>query len=251
MNQGWTVKAALDQANADYPVCPAGDCMRFAGDESFTVVPVVRRDPWPPVVTVFEPNGGEVLEYGTDHEIRYEATDNARVWITILLSVDSGLTFPDTIASGEWNDGSYIWPVPDLDSRTARIKVVGADDAQNTGSDISDADFTLWGSTSGIDSRQFAGMPDEVVLDVASGNPSSSGWDIVFGLPVSGAVRVGVYAVTGRLVRMLVEGSRAEGYHVVSWDGTGELGRQLSPGIYFVRFESQESQRTAKIVVAK
>ena len=250
MSQGWTVKAAFDQANADYPVCPAGGCMRFAGDESFTVVPVVQRDPWPPVVTVLEPNGGEVFEYGTDREIRWGAIDNARVWITILLSMDSGLTFPDTLVSGEVNDSSYIWTVPDLDSKTARIKIVAADDAENESSDVSDTDFTLWGSTSGVGSGKFTGVPHEELLHVASGNPSSSGWDIVFGLPVSGTVRVGVYGVTGRLVRKLAEGSRTQGYHVVSWDGTGEPGRRLSPGIYFVRLESQESQRTAKIVLA-
>lgn len=41
MNQGWTVKAAFDQANAEYPACGVNGCMRFAGDEAFVVVPVV------------------------------------------------------------------------------------------------------------------------------------------------------------------------------------------------------------------
>ncbi|MHC4483011.1 MAG: hypothetical protein ACYSW4_05640, partial [Planctomycetota bacterium] len=43
MNQGWSVKAAFDQANAEYPACALNSCMRFAGDETFAVVPVVRR----------------------------------------------------------------------------------------------------------------------------------------------------------------------------------------------------------------
>ena len=42
MNQGWTVKKAFDQAVADFhPDCD--DCVRFAGDETFKVVPVVER----------------------------------------------------------------------------------------------------------------------------------------------------------------------------------------------------------------
>jgi hypothetical protein len=50
MNMGWTVKAAFDQALADYPACAAGNCMRFAGDETFAVVPpVLRRLNEPPV----------------------------------------------------------------------------------------------------------------------------------------------------------------------------------------------------------
>ena len=44
MSQGWTVKAAFDQALADYPTCAEpNNCMRFVGDENFTVVPVVKR----------------------------------------------------------------------------------------------------------------------------------------------------------------------------------------------------------------
>ena len=36
MNQGWTVKDAFDQAQADYPWCAgSNNCMRFAGDEDF------------------------------------------------------------------------------------------------------------------------------------------------------------------------------------------------------------------------
>lgn len=47
MNQGWTVKAAFDQAGENYPKCyneSAGiRCVRFAGDPNFKVVPVIER----------------------------------------------------------------------------------------------------------------------------------------------------------------------------------------------------------------
>jgi len=43
MNQGWTVKAAFDQANIEHPTCASNACMRFAGDEIFALVPVVSR----------------------------------------------------------------------------------------------------------------------------------------------------------------------------------------------------------------
>jgi hypothetical protein len=44
MNEGWTVKAAFDHANTTYPGCAVGNCMRFAGDEGFRVIPLVTRD---------------------------------------------------------------------------------------------------------------------------------------------------------------------------------------------------------------
>ena len=50
MNQGWTVKAAFDQANADYPACGLNNCMRFAGDEAYIIAaptPTVTPTPTP------------------------------------------------------------------------------------------------------------------------------------------------------------------------------------------------------------
>jgi len=44
MNQSYTVKQAFDMANLDYPVC--AECMRFAGDERFRVIPKVERIPF-------------------------------------------------------------------------------------------------------------------------------------------------------------------------------------------------------------
>jgi hypothetical protein len=43
MSLEYAVKDAFDLANADYPVCSSQNCMRFAGDEDFAVVPPVLR----------------------------------------------------------------------------------------------------------------------------------------------------------------------------------------------------------------
>jgi hypothetical protein len=43
MSLGWTVKDAFDEANLMYPECGLDNCMVFAGDPAFAVVPVVER----------------------------------------------------------------------------------------------------------------------------------------------------------------------------------------------------------------
>jgi hypothetical protein len=43
MNQGYTAKDAFDKANADRPFCAKHNCMRFAGDPDFMLVPTVSR----------------------------------------------------------------------------------------------------------------------------------------------------------------------------------------------------------------
>ncbi len=252
MSQGWTVKAAFDQAMADYPVCAADSCVRFLGDETFKVVPVVRRDPEAPEVTVTWPNGGEVLMYGSQYEIRWVATDNARVTsIAILLSTDGGTSWPDTIAADEANDSCYVWEVPDISSDMARIKVVAVDGAQNQGFDLSDADFTLWGTTAGIPVPAGPGVPEAAHVAVLGSNPVGAVAHILYGIPRDSRVKLTIYDVRGRLVASLVNGYRQAGYYSLDWDCSRQSGTDHGPGIYFVRLECNHAQATAKIVIAK
>jgi len=252
MNQGWVVWDAYIQACADYPACGDSNCVRYAGDRDFAVVPVVRRDPWPPTVDVTRPGGGETVEYGTVYEITWEATDNGVIdSVAILLSLDSGLSFPDTIAAGEPNDLSYLWDVPDIDSKTARIKVVATDCAMNEGVGETASDFTLWGSISGAERPDIVGAPPDVVLEIAGGNPISGESRLVLGLPVPAEVKLAVYDVTGRCLSSIVDGYLPEGYHAVRWSGSTPDGVRLGPGIYFLRLDSGGGVRTVKAVVAR
>jgi hypothetical protein len=252
MNQGWTVYDALAQADADYPACGDSNCTRFAGDRDFAVVPVVERDPWPPAVTVTQPAGGEVLEYGTVYEITWEALDNGLIdSVSILLSLDGGFTYPDIIASGEPNDSPYLWDVPDIDSKTARIRVIATDCAMHEGMGSSDSDFTLWGSTSGTERPGSGGIPVALVLEMDGANPVGGGSRIVLGLPVPDEVRLAVYDVSGRHLGDLLHGHLGEGYHAVKWGDRAWRGVRLRPGIYFVRLDSAQGSRTVKAVVAQ
>jgi hypothetical protein len=252
MDQGWAVKDAFDQANADYPTCWSNACMRFAGDEDFAVVPVVMRDPDPPTVTVISPNGGEILEGGTQYEIRWGARDNARVTsLTILLSTDGGVTFPDTITTGETNDSSYMWTVPDVVEEAARVRVVAYDGVPNEGSDISDADFTIVRDTAGAGESRYAGAPAAPMLTVGGSNPASGSLRVVYGVPSGSVVSLGVYDAGGRLVGEIASGHRDAGFYQVDWAGATDPVRPVSPGIYFLRLDCSTGAITAKVVIAR
>lgn len=100
-----------------------------------------------PVVTVDEPNGGEDLT-GCEDEFLIEWTatdtccDNADILIDIELWV--GGVYYSTIATGEENDGEYLWHVdPSVDSDLVKIKVIATDCCGRTNEDASDANFTI------------------------------------------------------------------------------------------------------------
>ncbi len=101
--------------------------------------------------TILSPNGGEILTGGTTATITWSATASGLASITL-----SYATNPRTyieIASGEANDGSYEWTVPNVATTTVRVKVSAMNsDGQELVSDTSNGVFTITASsTSGAD----------------------------------------------------------------------------------------------------
>lgn len=102
----------------------------------------------PPSAGLVSPNGGQTLNAGSTYTILWSAGGTGLRGINLKLSTDGGATYPTTIASNEYNDGSYNWLVPSMTTTTtARIKV----EALGTGGsllayDASDADFTIAGT---------------------------------------------------------------------------------------------------------
>ncbi|MBI5709895.1 MAG: hypothetical protein HZC42_06260, partial [Candidatus Eisenbacteria bacterium] len=81
-----------------------------SNSQTFTVT---GGDVTPPVVTMTAPNGGETWKAGSTHNITWTATDAVGVTaVDIAWSSDGGATFPNAIATGIANSGSYAWPVP-------------------------------------------------------------------------------------------------------------------------------------------
>jgi hypothetical protein len=106
----------------------------------------IQQDTEPPVVTVVQPNGGEVLSVGSVYSIQWNATDNIGITSTeIDYSYDSGANWYD-VADLSGNPGSYGWTVPNTPSTTCLVRVYAYDGAGNQGFDASDVYFTIEGA---------------------------------------------------------------------------------------------------------
>jgi len=104
----------------------------------------VTADLTAPAVAVSSPDGGETWKAGSSHAITWSATDAVGVTsVDLAWSSDGGATFPNVLASGIANSGSWSWTVPNLPTGTARVRVLARDAAGNLGRDSSAADFTI------------------------------------------------------------------------------------------------------------
>jgi hypothetical protein len=113
-----------------------------------------------PTAYLRSPRGGEVLEPGTTINIEWVADDNDDVVIDLELSTDGGATFEDIIAANLNDSGSYAWFVPDLYSNQARVRVLARDSQGNTGSDQSDSDITINGTSTLVGDINLDGIVD-------------------------------------------------------------------------------------------
>lgn len=82
-------------------------------------------------------------------------------------------------------------------------------------------------------------------------NPFNPMTTVSFDLPKEGVVRVTVYSVDGRLVKVLAAGHYKAGSHDLVWKGEDETGRRVASGTYFCRMESGKFGQIVKMVLAR
>ena len=113
------------------------------------LVPATGADTSPPVVAVTAPDGGESWLGGSSHTVTWAATDNVGVTSVDLFYRDGESASWTMIARGLANGGSFQWFVHNTPTAAARVRAVARDAAGNTGSDSSDALFTILPTTGG------------------------------------------------------------------------------------------------------
>jgi flagellar hook assembly protein FlgD len=89
-------------------------------------------------------------------------------------------------------------------------------------------------------------------LTVQAGlNPFSFDTSIRFRVGQSGGVRLSVFDLRGRRVRVLQDGYADAGNHEVGWQGDDEQGRSLPSGVYFLKLESARGIASARVALVR
>jgi hypothetical protein len=94
-------------------------------------------------------------------------------------------------------------------------------------------------------------VPTEFGLKQNYPNPFNPSTTIEFTVDQPGVVRIDIFNLTGQKVRTLLEGYRTPGEYRVTWDGTDDLGRKLTSGVYLVRLSTVGKVATKKMVLTK
>jgi hypothetical protein len=82
-------------------------------------------------------------------------------------------------------------------------------------------------------------------------NPVARTATLRFRLERAGPVRIGIYDVTGRLVRGLVDEARPGGEQSIGWDGTDASGRSVANGTYFCRLLADGTSQSRTVILRR
>ena len=97
--------------------------------------------------------------------------------------------------------------------------------------------------------------PLSLLLPQNHPNPFNPATTIRLHLPGTAGQRVplklAIYDVQGRLVRVLHDGDAPTGWLAWTWDGCDGSGRRQASGVYFARARSLEQSLTRKMMMVK
>jgi hypothetical protein len=123
---------------------------------------------------------------------------------------------------------------------------VTASDGVNAAFDVSDSTFSIFAPAA---APQIPVSFSRPTLLQNRPNPFSGSTRLGFGLPRASHVRVAVYSIDGRCVRMLADREFAAGYTELAWNGRSSSGAALANGIYFVRLEADGVRESRRLVL--
>ena len=114
-----------------------------------------------------------------------------------------------------------------------------------------ESDPTLWSGTAvtGVEEND---LPTQYALYDNVPNPFNPITTITYDLPRASSVRLMIFDVSGRRVRVLVDESNVlPGRHEAVWRGRDQTGSEVAAGVYFYRLETREFSATERMILLK
>ncbi len=89
----------------------------------------------------------------------------------------------------------------------------------------------------------------ETKLYAPQPNPFVNKTKILFSLKNSAFAKLLIYDLTGRVVRILVNGNMQPGIYTINWMGDDNSGKKLASGIYFLKLQTDDYQKIRKVLL--
>ncbi|MBI5805946.1 carboxypeptidase regulatory-like domain-containing protein [candidate division TA06 bacterium] len=184
-----------------------------------------------------------LLQDATDRLVGYDIRPHNAPWLT--LSKTSGsFTPPDS------DSIRLIFNNAGLDSSLTYRALVKVFDQTGT---VRDSVTAILNSPTGVEGNDISGdiLTGRMSLSTAP-NPFSQRTMINIQLTKPGPASLSVYNISGQQVRSIMPVSRmTSGIHPFLWNGTGDGGRRLPNGVYFLRLQTKDERLVHKVLLLR
>ena len=94
-------------------------------------------------------------------------------------------------------------------------------------------------------------LPESFALHANYPNPFNPTTTISYDLPEQSQITLGIYDILGKQIKTLINQSQDAGSKIAIWDGTDNLGRQVSAGVYLYQIQAGAFTQTRKMLLLK
>lgn len=94
-------------------------------------------------------------------------------------------------------------------------------------------------------------LPDNYRLAQNYPNPFNPSTVLEYSLPLRSQVRLEIFDILGRRVRLLVDNWQPAGEYSISWNGRSESGERVTSGVYFYRMTAGNYSSRRKMILLK
>jgi len=185
---------------------------------------------------VSDPKKRKVLALADDRSIlvAYVPRTNSRILVDLREMEDNGVSLWYDPRTGQyWNGPAWS---------------AGNPSASLTTPNAAEDWVLLLVSDGTVSIARDSGAPrSSPILLGAAPNPFRGSTTVALNLTAPARVRLAIYDMSGRLVRVLLNGEAA-GTRSLAWDGTASDGRKTTPGVYVIRLETKGQVFAKKVV---
>ena len=174
-----------------------------------------------------------------------------------LVTVNDGLT---TVNLENTTSSTNAWVVRNFDldqmitlTSDVQFKFVASDDASGSLVEAAVDEFVLTGSADVATAVGSEPAPRTFAygIDRCRPNPFNPQTTLGYRMKERGRARIRIFDLSGRHVRTLIDDVVGAGSHDVQWNGKSDSGRDVTSGIYFVRFEATGFMQVRQITLVR
>lgn len=252
-DDGFTASYAIWPEAREYQTTPVGGINFVYPGNDYSHSKFLRHVSLAPndgsvLINLNIPNGNEIFEGDSNQKLSWYTLNSSGIdSLSIELSTNGGTSW-SIVTPKTPNQGFYIWKVPLISSSKCLLRL--SNPQNSIIYDASNAPFIIT-ATSSVNVTGDSDFQSSCKVLGNYPNPFNNQTVFRFHSEIGTHVKINVFNILGQYVTSLFNDEIQAGDHSITWDGENYFQKDVTSGMYFVRFETSTSVSMVKAIVLR